>query len=114
MSGVNFKCAVRRNFSFGRSRLNLKRVGLVGLLCSACAEFYLLRASFSCAALLLNLSVSYKAKLCVVSYRIMRRVASAASYRGLKDALKSGGDEASKMQANMMLGKYFVIKGEFA
>ena len=32
----------------------------------------------------------------------------------LKDALKSGGDEASKMQANVMLGEYFVMKGEFA
>ncbi len=40
----------------------------------------LMRASFSCAALLLNLSVSYKAKLCVVSYRIARRAASAASH----------------------------------
>ena len=32
----------------------------------------------------------------------------------LKDALKSDGDEASKVQANVMLGEYFVMKGEFA
>ena len=71
-------------------------------------------ASFSCAALLFNLSVCHKAKLCVVSYRIARRAAPAGIAQSLKDALKSGGDEASKVQANVMLGEYFVIKGEFA
>ena len=40
----------------------------------------LMRASFSYAALLLNLSVCHKAKLCVASYRIARRAASAASH----------------------------------
>ena len=40
--------------------------------------------------------------------RLLRGVQS------LKEALKSDGDEASKMQANVMLGEYFVIKGEFA
>ena len=39
--------------------------------------------------------------------RLLRGVQS------LKDALKSGGGEASKVQANVMLGEYFVIKGEF-
>ena len=34
--------------------------------------------------------------------------------QSLKDALKSGDDEASKVQANVMLGEYFVMKGEFA
>lgn len=34
--------------------------------------------------------------------------------QSLKDALKSDGDEASKVQANVTLGKYFVMKGEFA
>ena len=33
--------------------------------------------------------------------------------QSLKDALKSSG-EASKVQANVILGEYFVIKGEFA
>ena len=40
----------------------------------------LMPASFSYAALLLNLSVCHKAKLCVASYRIARRAASAASH----------------------------------
>lgn len=40
----------------------------------------LMRASFLYAALLLNLSISYKAKLCVVSCRIARRAASTASH----------------------------------
>ena len=40
----------------------------------------LMRANFSCAALLLNLSVCHKAKFYVVSYRIARRAASAASH----------------------------------
>ena len=73
-----------------------------------------MRASFTCGALLLNLSVSYKAKLCVVSYRIARGTAPAGVAQSLKDALKSGDDEASKVQANVMLGEYFVMKGEFA
>ncbi|WP_299189837.1 hypothetical protein [uncultured Campylobacter sp.] len=34
--------------------------------------------------------------------------------QSLKDALKSGGDEASKVQANVMLSEYFVMKGDFA
>ena len=33
--------------------------------------------------------------------------------QSLKDALKSDGDEASKVQASVMLGEYFVMKGEF-
>nr|WP_314166357.1 hypothetical protein [uncultured Campylobacter sp.] len=33
--------------------------------------------------------------------------------QSLKDALKSGGNEASKVQASVILGEYFVIKGEF-
>lgn len=40
----------------------------------------LMPVSFLYAALLLNLSVCHKAKLCVVSYRIARRAASAASH----------------------------------
>ena len=34
--------------------------------------------------------------------------------QSLKDALRSDGDEASKVQARVILGEYFVIKGEFA
>ena len=34
--------------------------------------------------------------------------------QSLKDALKSDGDEASKVQASVILGEYFVMKGEFA
>ena len=33
--------------------------------------------------------------------------------QSLKDALKSDGGEASKVQASVMLGEYFVTKGEF-
>ena len=33
--------------------------------------------------------------------------------QSLKDALKSDGDEASKVQASVILGEYFVMKGEF-
>ena len=34
--------------------------------------------------------------------------------QSLKDALKSDGDEVSKVQASVILGEYFVMKGEFA
>ena len=34
--------------------------------------------------------------------------------QSLKDALKSDDDEVSKVQASVILGEYFVMKGEFA
>ncbi len=53
----------------------------------------LMRAIFSYAALLLNLSVSYKAKFCVASYKIARRAASAASHTPAIDQRRNVADQ---------------------
>ena len=34
--------------------------------------------------------------------------------QSLKAALEEGGDEVSKMQARVILGEYYVMKGDFA
>ena len=48
----------------------------------------------------------------IIQYHAPCRLCGVA--QSLKDALKNGGGEASKVQVNVMLGEYFVMKGEFA